>query len=37
VSAIATATIEVRARAVLPGTGGAEHQATGALPQPIDT
>ena len=27
---------EVRAGAVLPGSGGAEHQATGALPQPTD-
>ena len=29
-------TTEVRARTVLPGSGGAEHQATGALPQPTD-
>src|SRR5438477_7377926 len=28
--------IEVCARAVLPGSSGAEHQATGALPQSAD-
>ena len=33
----APAPIEVRARAVLPGSGSAEHQATGALPQPTKT
>ena len=31
---IATAEIKVRAGAVLPGSRGPEHQATGALPQP---
>jgi len=30
-------TIEVRARAVLAGSGGAEHQATGPLPKPTDS
>ncbi len=33
---IATAEIKVRAGAVLPGSGGAEHQATSAVPQPTD-
>ena len=32
----APAEIEVRAGAVLPGSGGPEHQATGAVPQPTD-
>jgi hypothetical protein len=31
------AEIEVRPRAVLPGSGCAEHQATGALPQPANS
>jgi len=33
---LASAEIEVRARAVLPGSGGAEHQAPDAIPQPTD-
>ena len=34
VAPLAPPQTEVRAGAVLPGSGGAEHQATGALPQP---
>jgi hypothetical protein len=33
-AALAPAEIEVRAGAVLPGSGGPEHQATSAVPQP---
>ena len=36
IAALASAQTEVRARAVLPGRGSAEHQATGAFPQPTD-
>src|ERR1700686_5235715 len=36
-ASLALAQAEVRARAILPGSSGPEHQATGALPQPIDT
>ena len=36
IASLAPAEIEVRAGAVLPGSGGPEHQATGALPQPTD-
>jgi hypothetical protein len=36
IAASASAEIEVRTRAVLPGGGRSEHQATGALPQPND-
>ena len=35
-AALAPAPTEVRAGAVLPGSGGPEHQATRALPQPTD-
>ena len=35
-SPLAPAEAEVRAGAVLPGSGGTEHQATGAVPQPAD-
>jgi hypothetical protein len=35
-AALAPAEIEVRAGAVLPGSGGPEHQATRAVPQPTD-
>jgi len=35
-AAFASAQTQVRARAVLPGSGSSEHQATGALPQPTD-
>jgi hypothetical protein len=35
-AALASAPIEVRARAVLPGSGSSEYQATGALPQSAD-
>ena len=34
IAALASAETQVRARAVLPGSGSSEHQATGALPQP---
>ena len=37
IASLAPAETEVRAGAVLPGSGGPEHQATGALPQPTDT
>jgi hypothetical protein len=33
---LAPAATEVRARAVLLGSGGAEHQASGSIPQPTD-
>ena len=33
---LALTTLEVRSGAVLPGSGRAEHQATGAVPQPAD-
>src|SRR5438094_10437367 len=33
IAALASAETQVRARAVLPGSGSSEHQATGALPQ----
>ena len=33
ITALASAEIQVRARAVLPGSGSSEHQASGALPQ----
>src|SRR5207237_8309862 len=33
IAALATAETQVRARAVLPGSGSSEHPATGALPQ----
>src|SRR5438046_1114265 len=36
IAPLAPAQTEVRARAVLPGSSGAEHQATSALPQPTD-
>ena len=36
IAALASAETEVRARAVLPGSRGPEHQATGAVPQPTD-
>ena len=36
IAALASAQTEVRARAVLPGSGGPEHQTTGAVPQPTD-
>jgi hypothetical protein len=35
-AALASAETQVRARAVLPGSGSSEHQATGALPQSAD-
>ena len=35
-AALAPAEIEVRAGAVLPGSGGPEHQATSAVPQPTN-
>ena len=35
-ASLAPAQIEVRAGAVPPGSGGAEHQATGTHPQPTD-
>ena len=35
-ASLAPAEIEVRAGAVLPGSGGPEHQATRAVPQPTD-
>jgi hypothetical protein len=35
-ASLAPAEIEVRAGAVLPGSGGPEHQATSAVPQPTD-
>src|SRR4029077_20933272 len=35
-AALASAQTQVRARAVLPGSGCSEHQATGALPQSAD-
>ena len=34
IAPLARAQTEVRAGAVLPGSGGPEHQATGAIPQP---
>ena len=34
IAALASAQTEVRAGAVLPGSGGPEHQTTGAVPQP---
>src|SRR5579863_218830 len=37
IAALASAETQVRARAVLPGSGGSEHQATGALPQSADS
>src|SRR6185503_1196268 len=37
IAALASAEIQVRTRAVLPGSSGAEHQATGALPQSADS
>ena len=36
IAALASAETQVRARAVLPGSGSAEHQATGAVPQSAD-
>jgi len=36
IAAPASAETQVRARAVLPGSGSSEHQATGPLPQPAD-
>src|SRR6266704_4028274 len=33
IAALASAETQVRARAVLPGSGSSEHQATGAFPQ----
>ena len=36
IASLAPAPTEVRTGAVLLGSGGAEHQATGALPQPTD-
>src|SRR5436853_4762718 len=36
IAALAPAQTEVRAGAVLPGSGGPEHQTTGAVPQPTD-
>src|SRR4051794_13462115 len=36
IAALASAQTEVRARAVLPGSGSSEHQTTGAVPQPTD-
>jgi Transposase DDE domain. len=36
IAALASAQTQVRARAVLPGSGSSEHQATGALPQSAD-
>jgi DNA invertase Pin-like site-specific DNA recombinase len=36
IAALASAETPVRARAVLPGRGSSEHQATGALPQSAD-
>ena len=35
-ASLAPAQTEVRARAILPGSGGPEHQATGAVPRPTD-
>src|SRR6478672_9571607 len=37
IASLAPAEIEICAGAVLPGSRGTEHQATGALPQPTDT
>ena len=36
IASLAPTQTEVRAGAVLPGSGGPEHQATGAVPQPTD-
>ncbi len=36
IASLAPAETEVRAGAVLPGSGGPEHQTTGAVPQPTD-
>src|SRR5579864_8664854 len=36
IAALASAETQVRARAVFPGSGSSEHQATGALPQSAD-
>src|SRR5437764_7514676 len=36
IAALASAQTEVRARAVLPGSGSSEHQTTGAVPQSTD-
>src|ERR1700690_1253073 len=36
IAALASAKTEVRARAVLPGSGGPEHQAPRAVPLPTD-
>src|ERR1700745_1042699 len=36
-TSLALATNEIRTRAVLPGSGGTEHQAIGSLPQPTDS
>src|SRR4029077_4528956 len=36
IAALASAETQVRARAVLPGSGSSEHQATGAVPQSAD-
>src|SRR5260370_12312036 len=36
IAALASAQTQVRARAVLPGSGSSEHQATSALPQSAD-
>ena len=36
VASLTPAETEVRGGAVLPGSGGSEHQAAGAVPQPID-
>ena len=36
IAALASAETQVRAGAVLPGSGGPEHQAVGALPQSAD-
>jgi rubrerythrin len=37
IATLAPAETQVRARAVLPGSGSSEHQATGALPQSADS
>src|SRR5207249_7409699 len=36
IATLASAETQVRTRAVLPGSGSSEHQATGALPQSAD-
>src|SRR3954451_18967287 len=37
IAALASAETQVRARAVLPGSGSSEHQATSAVPQSADS